>query len=337
MKPQDLALVLEKTILAKQPLLISGPPGVGKTDIIEQVTKKLNYELILMLPSISEGVDFKGFPVYNPDDGAHFVPFDTLKLLIDATEPTIAFLDDLGQANTSTQAACMNLFRSRLIGEKPISDHITFVIATNGANHHAGSLGVLEPIKSRMISIVELTVDVEDWVLWALQNEIRPEVIAFMRLRGNDLLSAFKPTTALVNTPSPRAQEAVSKIINLELPNDIEAEMIKGAAGEAYAVEMRGFLSLFRNLPDPEQILRNPDDIDIPENNPMVLFAYCGALASMASPDRMDAIVTFAKRLPVEFQIKLLQYDCKNTNPGNHETAAYTDWAIENQNMMVAV
>jgi len=50
----------------------------------------------------------------------------------------------------------------------------------------------------------------------------------------------------------------------------------------------------------------------------------------------MEEIVTFAKRLPAEFQVKLLQYDCKHTNPANHETAAYTQWAIDNQNMMTA-
>ena len=336
MKPSELATILEKTILTKQPLLISGPPGIGKTEIVEQVTAKLGHKLIPMIPSLSENVDYKGFPVYDVDNGARFVPFDQLKLLIDADEPTVVFFDDLGQANTSTQAACMNLFRGRMIGDQKISDHITFIVATNGATHHAGSIGILEPIKSRMISIVELTPDIEDWVMWGLEHEIRPEVIAFIRFRGHEMLSNFNPTTALTNSPSPRAQEAISNIINLEVTSEIEFEMISGAAGEAYAIEMRGFLALYRNLPDPDEILRNPHDIDIPEN-PMVIYAYCGALASMAEPDKMEAIVIFAKRLPIEFQIKLLQYDCKHTNKENHETAAYTDWAIENQNMMVAV
>lgn len=336
MKPTDLAIVLEKAVLAKHPILITGPPGIGKTDIVKQIAAKLNHELVLMLPSLSEPTDYKGFPVYNETDGAKFVPFDNLKALIDVSTPTIAFMDDLGQANTSTQAACMNLFRERRVGEYKISDNVTFIIATNGAHHYAGSLGILEPIKSRMLTIIELTVDVENWVLWALQNGIRPEVIAFMRLRGNVLLSNFEPTSALTNSPSPRAQESVSAIIDLEYPTEIEFEMIKGAAGEKYAIELRGFLALYRNLPAPEEILHDPENVDIPDN-PMVIFAYCGALASIAQPDKMEAIVTFAKRLPIEFQVKLLQYDCKNTNPENHEVAAYTDWAIENQNMMVAV
>lgn len=335
MKPSELAIVLEKTILAKKPLLISGPPAIGKTDIITQVTEKLGHNMIVMTPSLSEPTDFKGLPAYDIEHGARFVPFEQLKELIDADVPTVAFLDDLGQAGPSTQAACMNLFRSRRIGDEKVSEHVTFVVATNGANHHAGSMGILEPVKSRMISIVELVPDVEDWVKWGLEHNIRAEVIAFIRLRGNDLLSEFKPTTALVNSPSPRAQESISDIIEMEFPPHIEYEMIKGAAGEKYATEMRGFLTLFRNLPDPEEILRNPQDVDIPEN-PMVIFAYCGALASMAQPDRMEAIVEFAKRLPIEFQIKLLQYDCKNTNQANHEVAAYTDWAIANQGMMVA-
>ena len=229
----------------------------------------------------------------------------------------------------------MSLFLGRKVGDYDVSDNVTFLIASNDKTHHAGVVGILEPVKSRMLSIIELETDVEDWICWALKNNIRPEIIAFMRLRGHDLLSAFEATTSLINSPSPRAQEAVSRIIEMEFPPTVEYEMIKGSAGEGYATEIRGFLTLFRNLPDPEQILRDPENVDIPEN-PMVLYAYSGALASMAKPDRMPEIVAFARRLPPEFQVKLLQYDCKHTDPGNHETAAYTQWAIDNQNLMTA-
>ncbi len=336
MKPSKLAVAIKSTILAKKPFIIVGPPGVGKTEVIEQVAKKTNHELLVMYPAISEPTDFKGYPTYNHETReASFVPFDTLKLLIEARRPTIVLLDDFGQANQSVQAAAMHLLRARKVGEFPVSDNVTFIIATNNRQHHAGVAGVLEPVKSRAISIIHLEVDLEDWIKWALENQIVPEVIAFMRLRGNDLLSSFVPTTDLTNTPSPRGQESVSDIVKMGLPADIEYEMIKGAMGEGYAVELRGFLTLFRNLPDPAQILQNPETIDVPDN-PMVIYAYCGALASIATPENMDKIVAFANRIPIEFQVKLLQYDCKHTNSSNHETAAYTEWAINNQDILAA-
>ena len=337
MKPRDLKAVLIKTIQAKKPVLIYGPPGVGKTDIITQVVAELGQELIIFLPSISEPIDYKGLPTYNSEtDIARFVPFDVLNDLVTATSPTVVFVDDFGQANQSVQAALMNLFRARRIGDQQISDHVTFVLATNDKSHHAGVGGILEPIKSRMLSLIELTVSLEDWIQWALINNLDSSLIGFMRLRGHELLSKFKPTTGLTNSPSPRAQEAVSDIIKMEFNRDIEFELISGAAGEGYATEIRGFLTLFRNLVSPEEILHDPENIDIPDNNPMVLYAYCSSLASVASPENMDKIAQFAVRLPIEFQVKLIQYDCLSANPANHDTEAYTNWSIDNQSILAA-
>jgi hypothetical protein len=337
MNPTSLKRVLRKTIQEKKPVLIYGPPGVGKTDVITQIVEELQQKLIIFLPSISEPIDYKGLPVFNQEtEIASFVPFDVLNELVTADEPTIVFVDDFGQANQSVQAALMNLFRARRVGDRQISEHITFVLATNDKNHHAGVGGILEPIKSRMISLIELTVSLEDWIQWALQKQLDPSLIGFMRLRGNELLSKFEPTTSLSNSPSPRAQEAVSTIIKMGFPRDIEFELIEGAAGTGYATEIRGFLSLFRNLVSPEEILHDPANVEIPADNPMVTYAYCGSLASVASPDNMDKIIVFAKRLPIEFQVKLIQYDCLSTNRANHETAAYTDWSIENQGILSA-
>ncbi len=332
MKPSELAISFKAAFKRKEPLMVVGPPGIGKTDIVESVAKKLGYKLIVMYPAIAEPVDFRGMPTYDRKSKiASFVPFDDLLELINATEPTVCFMDDFGQANQSVQAACMHLFLSRRIGAHKISDHITFVICTNDVMHHAGVTGIIEPVKSRMLSIIHLIPDLDDWVNWAIKNNLRPEVIGFMRLRGNKFLSKFKPTTSLMNTPSPRGTANVSRILDLGMTSAIEAELIEGAVGKAYAVEFKGFQILFENLASPEEILKDPKGVNVPYDNPSILFAYCSALSHIAAPDKMDAIVAFAKRLPIEYQIKLLEYDCKSASEKNHETSAYIDWAIENQ------
>lgn len=337
MKPSNLLTVLEKVVLAKKSLIIVGAPGIGKSDICSQIATKLDHDLIVMYPAISSPTDAKGYPIYDTETKeAHFIPYDTLRTIIETTHPTIVVLEDFGQANQSVQASFMHLLLARQIGDFKVSDQVTFLVATNDKTHHAGVAGIIEPLKSRPLSIVTLETDQEDWIQWAMNNNIAPEVIGFIRLRGSVFLSNFTPTLDMTNSPSPRGQQHVSDIIKMGLDPATEFELIKGAVGEAYAIEMRGFLALFRNLPAPQTILSDPETVDIPVDNPAVIYAYCGALASVASPDKMEAIVTFARRLPVEFQIKLLQYDCKYANDENHETQAYTQWAIDNQNIMTA-
>ena len=337
MKPSELKDTFRKFFKHKASSMVVGPPGIGKTEIVKQVAAELEYDLIVMYPAISEPVDFRGMPTYNTESNeAKFVPFDVLNDLITADKPTICFMDDFGQANQSVQAACMHLFLERKVGDHDISDNITFVICTNDKKHNAAVTGIIEPVKSRMTSIINLESDVDDWIDWAIQKNLAPEVIGFIRLRGYELLSKFEATTSLTNTPSPRGTEFVSKIVEMKFSRDREAELITGAVGAGYATEFIGFKDLFDKLEDPMYIIQHPDKVEIDLSEPSIIYAYCSALSHIATPERMDAIVTFAKRLPIEYQIKLLQHDCRSADPENHAVAAYTDWAIENQDIQKA-
>jgi len=335
-KPKELAKIFEKMFEHKKPIMVVGPPGIGKTDITHSVTKKLGYDMITMYPAISEPVDFRGMPTFNRETNtASFVPFDTLEQLVHAKKPTVCLVDDLIQANLSVQAAAMHMFLAREVGSHKISDHVTFVVCTNDKTHHAGGSGVIETVKSRMTSIVHLMPDLEDWVSWAIETGIRPEIIGFVRLRGLKVLSNFTPTMDLTNSPSPRGNKSVSDILNLELDDKhLEMTMIQGACGRGYAIEFDGFNRLFASLSDPRKILTDPDSVDVPENQSDVISAYVAAISNMAKPQHMQNIVKFARRLPIEFQVKLLQYDVKSADPENHATGAYTDWALDNQDIM---
>jgi hypothetical protein len=332
-KPSQLEPFLVKSIKKRCPILIVGKPGIGKTAIISQVAKRLKYEVENLYPAISDPTLFMGMPYYNPDEhSADFLPFGQMRRIIEAKKETICFLDDIGQSEISVMKALMSFVQARQIGTQKLSDLVTIIGCTNDRSHNAGVVGMIEPLKSRFLTILHLQVDVEDWIRWAILNNIRPEIIGFVRLKGMEVLSSFTPTMDFTNSPSPRGNERVSEILNLGI-EDPAAELaaIEGTCGQGYAVEFAGFKKLFDSLVDPKYILKHPEDVEIPQSNPSVLFAYCSALSRMADPDTMDAIVKFARRLPVEFAVKLLKFDCFSADPANHETAAYTGWAIDNK------
>lgn len=335
--PSELSIVLKAFYIAREPLMIVGAPGIGKTEISEQVTTDLGYDQLYMFPAISEPVDFRGMPVYRKETGtAEFVPFGTLNDLVNCDRPTVVLVDDFGQANISVQSATMHLFRARQIGDHKISDHVRFVLCTNDKTHHAGVSGAIEPVKGRMTSIYHLVTDPDDWIYWAINHGIRPEVIGYIRM-CNDMLSDFQPNMGFENSPSPRGNEAVSKILNMNLPRKIETKSIKGATGAGYAVGFEGFRRIYDQIDDPRRILTDPMSVSIPSANSLdVMWAYCSALSYLAKPKHMDNIVKFAERLPRELQIKLLEYDCKAADPANHETAAFNNWFIKNQGVYKA-
>jgi hypothetical protein len=329
MTPTQLSQLLARTIAARMPVLIKGAPGVGKTDIVRQACKAAGVELIVSHPVVDEPIDYKGLPSIK-EDHAEFLPFGQLRALITATRPTVYFMDDLGQAPPAVQAAAMQLILARRINGSRVSDHVCFIAATNRKKDKAGVAGILEPVKSRFAAIVELTPSVEEWAQWAAGENIAPELIAFIRFRPQ-LLFDFVPTSEMTNSPCPRSVHNVARLMALNLPEALEFEAYTGAAGEGFAVELMGFLKICRQLPAPKLILLDPAGADVP-TDPATLYALCGALSRLADPGRMEALVSYANRLPDEFSVLLLT-DCERRCPQIVSTRAFATWVARHHNV----
>jgi hypothetical protein len=331
MKPTQLKALLAKTITARRPVLIKGAPGIGKTDGVVQACQECGADLIISHPVVSDPIDYKGMP-FVTGGKAEFIPFGDLRQLIEADRLTAYFLDDLGQAPPTVQAAAMQLILGRRINGHKVSDKVCFIAATNRKQDRAGVTGILEPVKSRFATIVELTPDLEDWIAWALKAGLPTELIAFIRFRPG-LLFDWKPSADITNSPSPRTVANVGALMDLQLSPDLEYEAYQGAAGEGFAAELLGFLRIFRNLPNPDTVLLNPEQAQVP-TDPATLYALCGALARKASENTMDRLVRYTLRLPAEFQVLLIR-DAVHADGQVVNTRAFIDWSSKNADVLI--
>jgi hypothetical protein len=260
---------------------------------------------------------------------AHFLPFGDLSKLCRATVPTVAFLDDIGQAAPAVQAALMQLILARSVNGTRISPHVTFLGATNDTKDCAGVSGMIEPLKSRWDTIVELEVSVDDWSSWALSAGLPPELVAFIRFRPA-LLSDFKPTREIRNSPSPRGWASIG---NWLLDGVKDLEVFTGAVGEGAAVEFYSFLDMYQNLPSLDAILLDPMHADVPDK-PAALFAVSAGLARKATPQNLDRIVTYLTRLPCEFNVMSMR-DAVRVNKTITSSPAFVAWATKNSSVLL--
>lgn len=293
-KPSQLSLFLSKTIPARLPVMVTGKPGIGKTDIVKQAATAAGARCIVKHPVISDPTDFKGMP-WVSEGRAQFLPFTDLAELMTASSPTVCFFDDIGQAPASVQAALMQLFLAREINGQAVSEHVTFVAATNRRADRAGVSGILEPVKSRFVSIVELDVESSEWCKWAVTAGIAPQVIAYIRMRPG-FLCDFKPTSDLKNSPSPRTWSHLAKLVALDLPNTMRLTAYAGAVGQDCAAEFTSFERTWQSMISPDAVLANPNAAQIP-TEPSALYALSTALAMRVTKDSMSRYVTYIERL----------------------------------------
>lgn len=311
-------------------MLLVGAPGIGKTDLVIKACKQLDYDLIIMHPVVSDPTDFKGLPAL-VDGLAKFLPFSDLQMMIDATRPTIVFLDDLGQASPAVQAAVMQLILGRRINGHKISDHIVFVAATNRHGDMAAVGGILEPVKSRFDSIVELVVDVPAWLEWAEDHRLNKYVRAFIARRPQ-LLHDFVPSQDMVNTPSPRTNHAAAKLMDGGYDPTVLRSMLAGAVGQGWADEFLAFLDVVDRMIDPNVVIQAPKDVDVPYDHD-VLYVLCLALADRSTDANFNNIMEFAGRIDNrEFQ-KLLVVTATKRDINLKNTTGYISWATSNPDL----
>ena len=298
MRAKQLSGFLERAIRSQRRVLIKGRPGIGKSDLVAQACTALGADMVLMHPAISDPTDYKGMPALNGDGTAHFVPFGELVRLCRATKPTVAFLDDIGQASPAVQAALMQLVLARAVNGTKLSPEVVFVGATNETGQMSGVSGMIEPLKSRWDTIVELEVSTEDWSDWANGAGMPTELVAFIR-SFPQALSEFKPTKEIRNSPSPRGWASVGGWMNDGVK---ELELWAGAVGEGRAAEFYAWLDLYASLPSLDSIIADPVNAIVPDK-PSALYAVATGLGRKANVSNLDRVMRYLGRMPKEFEI----------------------------------
>ena len=135
------------------------------------------------------------------------------------------------------------------------------------------------------------------------------------------------------SNPTPRSWvEGVSNAIGVVSP-EAEYETFKGAVGEGASAEFTGFVKIYRNLPDMEQVIKKPLEATVP-TDPATLYAMSGSLATYSTVDNFKNVLTYLDRIPPEFSVLSVSYAVKK-NVELMNTPEFTKWAVDKQNVII--
>ena len=102
---------------------------------------------------------------------------------------------------------------------------------------------------------------------------------------------------------TPRSWEYASKIMATSPDSDIEQELLAGDCWRRCECRIDWwFLRTCRSLPSVDQIINNPEAIDL-ENDPAVMYAVCSIIARKMDKKNISKFMKFLETLPDEFAI----------------------------------
>ena len=330
--PQELFDILTILVKTRQPAMVWGPPGVGKSDVARQIAAALGAIYIDVRALLLDPVDLRGIPWRDTQDGFDVTRWAPPSFLPPESSDKLYLinLEELPSAPPMVQAALYQLVLDRACGEYRLPEGAALIACGNRESDKGVTHRMPTPLASRFVHL-EVKVSLSQWLNWAVSHELCWEVISFVRFRS-ELLHQFNPSSEEVAFPCPRTWEFVSNILkaNPDMPIEAERPLFRGAVGEGAAMEFISFLQVCRDLPDPEAVLLDPSNAMIPREISAQI-ALCGSLHRLADDTNMDAICTYSDRLREEIGAFLVG-SCVKRNTDLQHTLAWVNWISTHNN-----
>jgi len=341
MRAQEIQETLEAMVEKKIPAFLWGPPGIGKSSIVKQISQQHHLDFIDLRLSLLDPTDLKGIPFYDKESHrALWAP----PAFLPQSGSGILFLDELNTAPPAVQASAYQLILDRQIGEYTLPEGWAIIAAGNRENDRGVVYKMPSPLANRFVHL-EMEVNVEDWRSWAFTCKIDERIIGYITYKKEDLftfdatqsqkykkedLFTFDATQSQKSFATPRSWEFVNSILKSSMKEHLLLSAISGAIGSESAVNFLAFAKVMHQLPDIESILQTgegayPEAVD-------VLYALSSGLVSHflhdQSEERLEALLHYVLELQSEFSVMVVQ-DLQRAGITMERSSAFERWVAK--------
>jgi len=242
----------------KRPVFIWGPPGIGKSEVVAEITAELGGLMIDLRMAQMEPTDIRGIPFFNKENGKMdwAPPIDLPDEELASQYPIVVlFMDEMNSAPPSVQAAGYQLVLNRAVGKYKLPDNVVIVAAGNRESDKGVTYRMPMPLSNRFIHL-EMRPDFDSYQLWAVTHGINQEVIGYLMRNKQDLYD-FDAKSSSRAFPTPRTWTFVSELLNAEDGEDPDTlfALIAGTIGEGLASKFATHRKFVAQLPDPSDVL----------------------------------------------------------------------------------
>lgn len=345
MRPAQLHKILQQEFAGAAsghhtPVMLWGPPGVGKSQLVRQIARQQKVKVIDIRLSQMEPSDLRGIPFRIEDTVEWAVP-SLLPNINRHGEKGILFLDEINAAPPTVSAAAYQLILDRRLGEYEVPEGWVIFAAGNRQGDRGVTYTMPAPLANRF-SHYEFDVHLDDWVAWAWRNDLDERLIAFLRFRP-ELLFDFDPAHNPVAFPSPRSWEFCHHALQkFQQPEELLSGALQACVGPAAGIELKAFIDNLHNLPDVDAIIAG-QDVAVPQGIDLqyaVATALVGRAINVHDQDNADKvlgnILNYAGKFPQkEMGVMLVADMHRAIGASLFDVPEFPSWATQIADVML--
>lgn len=346
--------------------LIVGESGIGKTALAKKLAEDENLNLVSIdgnllkegeiggLPTIEsyETLDESGKTIYKKSTVyAVHTKLREIDNYILNNKGVLLFIDEINRCEHTVQQELMNLILNREINGYNLPKEVKIIAAMNPSGKYGEDFDYqvvdMDAAQENRFVWLRMESDSENWINWAIKNNINNKVIEFI---SNFPQYLYKKNEEDVDA-TPRSYERISKILNIYRENKdlIEREVLlnvlKGNVGRVIAQELISFIESnakelisFDDVFFGDAISQNIIDRVKKESHTRLYLAATNILVKLNNKIKnikedeisyyINRFIEFINYYPADLMVGIMK-DMKNTYNTIYEKALDNDKFIE--------
>jgi hypothetical protein len=338
-------------------LHLIGPPGCGKTSVVENeipetISQALGHEIVVVteMATTVDAPDVRGFLVPAKDENGKGISYFTRPGLMPTEEflkkhpHGIYLIDERSQGQLLTQTALAPVVLDKKFGEHQLPEGWRVVSASNRLSDKSAVVRPPMHLINRE-TILEIDFDVDSATQWWEKHGMHPMGIAFAKAQpgvfATEVPSEPKPyCTARSFTMAWDFLNEVAGTDEDGNPNmkfetgHVIQEFTAGYVGEGVSGQMFGFLKVADQLPTIQQILKDPKKAKCPDRLDAG-YAAVQLCIHHADPKNVDRLWEYAERLPIELQTTTARSLLEKSGGVLLNSKALGDWVAKNHALII--
>lgn len=315
--------------IRQRPIFLIGPPGVGKTQIMEQIARECQVGLVAYTITHHTRQSAVGLPFIKekeyggrPYSVTEYTMSEIVASVYDKIEITglkegILFIDEINCVSETLAPTMLQFLQYKTFGSHKIPDGWVIVTAGNPPEYNK-SVRDFDVVTLDRIKLIRVEPDFEVWKAYAYENGLHPAVISYLNARTENFCR-IETTVDGKYFATPRGWEDLSKFIQVYEQMGKKAD--RDVAGEY--IQFPGIAKDFANY--LELYYKYRDDYQIDEIlSGTIRESLCDKLKRSPFDEKLNVIGLLLSRLGQKFRqvsdqgdrTGLLMEELKKLRPG---------------------
>ncbi len=268
--------LLEVAYRARRPVLLEGPTGIGKSQIVAEFARASGLEVIVLDLSLLEPPDLVGLPVLENGRTRYASPAE-----LPSSGRGVLMLEELNRAEIPVMQPALQLLSARRLHSYELPPGWSCVAAVNpeGGDYQVNTLD--PALRSRFMQL-SVCADRQAWLGWAQRSNVHPVILDVVRAQDGAFENA-----------SPRSWAYASDVLHAMRTKEL-------ADRDLVRVALRGYLPTPWALAVTAALASKPETADLEAEvllSPEGPAALAKLVAGLEQKTRSDAIAMLSAKV----------------------------------------